>query len=315
MKFIDWPTEDNVTLRRLSDQQEIQFITVKDSTVRVLKLLRGEIDLLQGDLPQELIRWLENKPDIVVKKGKGNTFAYLGFNMEDQITGDLDVRRAIASAIDRDAIIKYVLGNAARKAGSLLPPEHWAGHPTLQGVDYNPEKSRYLLNRLGYSKQHPLRLTYKTSNNPLRVRLATIIQYQLNQVGIEIELNSYDWGTFYGDIKSGHFKMYSLSWVGLKTPDIFHYVFHSESVPPTGANRGRFQDVRVDEIIEYAESLPDLQAQVGAYHRLQDILYEQLPYIPLWYEDNLLVQQKYIKGYKLAVDGNYDGLKLAKRQD
>ena len=147
----------------------------------------------------------------------------------------------------------------------------------------------------------------------MRVRLATIIQFQLKQVGIDIDLNSYDWGTFYGDIKAGRFQMYSLSWVGLKMPDIFRNVFHSESVPPAGANRGRFVDVNVDALIHQAASLEDLDEQATIYVQLQEVLHEQLPYIPLWYEDNILVKRKNIEGYTLAVDGNYDGLITVRR--
>ncbi len=314
MKFVDWPSEGNVNLQRLSDQQLIQFFTVKDSTVRVLKLLRGELDIIQSDLPQELVRWLSNKPDVVVERGKGNTFSYLGFNLQDPDVGQLPVRRAIAYALDRDAIIEYVMNKTARKAGALLAPDHWAGHPTLEGYVYNPDESRRLLAAQGYGATNPLRITYKTSNNAQRLRLATIIQYQLKQVGIEVDLNSYDWGTFYGDIKSGRFQMYSLSWVGLKIPDIFRYIFHSKSIPPAGANRGRFVDAKVDAMIAEAESLDDIRAQAAVYHRLQEYLHEQLPYIPLWYEDNILVHRKDTNGYTLATDGNYDGLINVKRQ-
>ena len=313
VKFIDWPVEGDLKLQRLADQQIIQFITVKDATVRILKLLNGEVDILQGELPQELVRWLSNKQEVSIEKARGDTFTYIGFNLQDEKTGQLEIRRAIAHALDRETIIHHVLDNSARTAGSLLMPEHWAGHPELSGYEYNPELSRQILKQLSYDQTNPLKLTYKTSNNPLRVRLATIIQFQLKQVGIDIDLNSYDWGTFYGDIKAGRFQMYSLSWVGLKMPDIFRNVFHSESVPPAGANRGRFNDVNVDALINQAASLEDLEEQAKMYVQLQEVLHAQLPYIPLWYEDNILVKRKDIKDYVLAADGNYDGLITAKR--
>ncbi len=313
VKFMDWQSEDILRLQRLNDVQEIHFITVKDSTVRVLKLLRGEIDLIQGDLPFELLAWLKENHDIAVETERGNTFTYLGFNMNDPVLGQLIVRRAIALALDRDAIIKYVLGEAARKAGTLLPPDHWSGHSLLDGYVYMPGEARNLLKQAGYDQMNPLRFTYKTSNNPLRVRLATIIQYQLQQVGIDVDIRSYDWGTFYGDIKSGNFQMYSLSWVGLNTPDIFRYVFHSTSIPPIGANRGRYNDATVDTLIEMAERRSDLEEQANIYRKLQEYLHEQLPYIPLWYEDNILARRKNITGYTLFTDGNYDGLLTAQK--
>ncbi|MCH7695995.1 MAG: ABC transporter substrate-binding protein, partial [Proteobacteria bacterium] len=154
----------------------------------------------------------------------------------------------------------------------------------------------------------PLSLIYKTSTNPLSIRFATIIQQQLKQVGIELEIHSHDWGTFYGDIKAGRFQMYSLSWVGIKMPDVFRYIFHSASKPPAGANRGRFDDAIVDQLIEQAEAEETLSVRTDIYRAIQQRLHQQLPYIPLWYEDNVLVKRKQISGYTLAADGNYDGL-------
>ena len=309
LKFSTWPVEDQLVLQRIHDGQSIAFVTVKDSTVRVLKLLRGEIDLIQGDLPFELMDWLQGHDNIAIESGPGNVFTYIGFNMQDQALSDLNVRKAIAHAIDRDTIIEYVLGSAAHKAGVILPAGHWSAHPDLAGYDYEPEKAKALLLQAGYHQQNPLRLSYKTSNNPLRVRLATIIQYQLKQAGIDINVQSYDWGTFYGDIKDGRFQMFSLSWVGLKMPDIFRYVFHSASVPPEGANRGKYVNPQADRLIETAETKTDLDEQAAIYRELQEQLHEQLPYVPLWYEDNILARQKNISGYKLSADGNYDGLK------
>ena len=308
MKILNFKNDTHLKLRRLHDNKVIEFITLKDPIVRVLKLLKGEIDLIQGNLPPEVIAWLDQKESIHIEKKRGNTFTYLGFNMEDPITGNILIRDAIAHAVDRESIIKYVMRSSARLAGSLLPPEHWAGHPDLIGFEYNPEKARMLLNQAGYNDSSPLRLIYKVSNDPFRLRLATIIQDQLASIGIEVEIRSYDWGTFYGDIKEGRFQMYSLSWVGLKIPDIFHYIFHSEAIPPHGANRGRFVDSNVDSILELAESEVSLDRQAVYYTELQEYLLKALPYIPLWYEDNILISKFNVKNYTLSADGNFDSL-------
>lgn len=308
MRLFEWKDDSRVTLVRSADKQHIEFIAIKDPTVRVLKLLRGEIDLVQGDLSPEIVTWLDDKEPIHVKRKQGSTFSYIGFNMEDKLTGDSRIRTAIAHAINRDAIIEHVMGDAARKAGAMFPPAHWAGNPALMGAVYDPGKAKSLLKQAGYDTKSPLKLTYKTSNNPFRLRLATIIQDQLKSVGIEVDIRSYDWGTFYGDIKAGRFQMYSLSWVGLKMPDIFRYVFHSTAVPPNGANRGRFVDARVDSIIETAEIEPTLSKQAAYYRELQHILFDEMPYVPLWYEDNVLAVRNNINGYTLSSDGNFDSL-------
>jgi len=303
-----WPEPGRLRLVRIADGQRVEFLRIVDPTVRVLKLLRGEVDILQNDLPAELLGYLQRHDGITVSFGPGSNFAYLGFNLQDPVTGDIRIRRAIAQAIDRDAIIRYVLAGAARPAAALLPPDHWAGNPALQAPGYDPVAARDLLAQAGYGAGHPLQLDYKTSTDPVRVRIATIIQQQLAEVGIDMKLRSYDWGTFYGDIKAGRFQLYSLAWVGIKTPDIFRYAFHSTSLPPEGANRGRLQDATVDARIDAAERGATLEAQAEAYRAVQARLLELLPYVPLWYEDQVCAVRSGITGYRLAPDGNYDAL-------
>ena len=308
LRFMSRTDESSLRLGRIKDNQVIEFITLKDATVRVLKLLRGEIDLVQGDLPPEIIAWLDKKKSVAIKKKRGDTFTYIGFNLEDTTTGNRLVRKAIAHAIDRDAIIKYIKGGAARKAGTLLATEHWAGRADLVGVQYDPQESQRLLVKAGFNEINKLKISYKTTSKPDSLRLATIIQDQLKRVGIEVNIRSYDWGTFYGDIKEGRFQMYSLAWVGLKMPDIFRYAFHSQSIPPNGANRGRFVDEKVDSIIEIAELESSIERQADYYRELQKLLFDALPYVPLWYEDNVLAIRNSVQGYVLNTDGNFDSL-------
>jgi peptide/nickel transport system substrate-binding protein len=201
---------------------------------------------------------------------------------------------------------------AARQAEALLPPEHWAGASSLPAYAYDPQRAISLMNDAGYTAAAPLRLIYKTSSDPFRIRLATVIQSQLKAVGIEVELRSYDWGTFFGDIKGGNFQLYSLSWVGIRTPDIFSYIFDSESLPPAGANRGRYTSERVDRLLKQAETANTLKRQAALYQQIQRQLHQDLPYLPLWYEAQISVSNRRISGYRLMRDGNYDGLQQVK---
>ena len=306
-RFRAWPRAGRLELERVRDGQRLVFEQVHDPTMRVLKLLRGEVDLLQNDLPPELLAWLDERPDIHVTRRPGSNFSYLGFQMEDAATARPEVRRAVALAIDRDAIIRYLFRGAARKASALLPPEHWAG-ARLPPIGRDLPRARRLLARAGYDATRPLRLVYKTSSDPFRVRLATILQQQLGEAGIRVTVRSYDWGTFFGDIKAGRFQLYSLSWVGIKSPDIFRYAFHSGSLPPNGANRGRFRDAEVDRLIEAAQAEDDMARQADLYRRLQRRLLDLLPYVPLWFEDQYAATRAGIDGYRLAADGNYDAL-------
>ncbi|MET0051835.1 MAG: ABC transporter substrate-binding protein [Candidatus Thiodiazotropha sp.] len=306
-EFSAWPEPGRIQMQRRRDGRLFEMVAVKNPTVRVLKLLRGEVDLLQSDLSPELTAYLRSRDEVVVSQRPGSNFTYLGVNYADPATGNLQVRRAIAYAIDRAAITQGVMRGSARPAESLFPAGHWAG-TVLSGYRHDPDKARTLLAELGYTPDHPLRLTYKTSSDPFRVRLATIIQSQLREVGISVQVRSYDWGTFFGDIKQGNFQLYSLTWVGLRTPDIYREIFATDAVPPNGANRGRYSNPRVDAWLDETRNGLDLSGQAERYRHIAEAVHRDLPYIPLWYEDQILAHSRRVTGYDLSSDGNYDGL-------
>ncbi len=79
-------------------------------------------------------------------------------------------------------------------------------------------------------------------------------------------------------------------------------------LPPSGANRGRLVDEQVDRMIEQAMAATDTEQQAKIYAGLQARLFEQLVYVPLWYEDQYFAARDDIKGYRLAADGNFDAL-------
>lgn len=299
IKFKEWNRV--LRLQRVADHQSIVLEEVRDPTVRVLKLLRGEADLLQGDLPPELVAYLRRQPQVQVLESPGTNFSYLGFNLQDPLLKNPLVRLAISHSIDRPAIINNALVGGTRSATAILPPEHWAGNPDLSVIDYHPQQAKRWLQQAGV--RLPLKLVLKTSTDAQRVRLATIMQGQMKQAGIDLEIRSLDWGTFFDDVKHGKFQLYGLTWVGIKTPEIYRLAFHSQSVPPAGANRGRLQDAALDELLDRQ----DWRAVTAHVH-------EVMPYVPLWYEGQFAAMRQGMTGYRPAADGNWDGLALMKKQ-
>jgi len=212
-----------------------------------------------------------------------------------------------------------MFGEKTRLASAIFTPDHWAGDPTLESWPYNPEKSRQLLKAAGYGPDNPLQLIYKTTNVPFRVRIATILQYQLQQVGIKVKLRTYEWSRFYSDIIKGNFHLYSLSWVAVKSPDIFRYVYHSHSIPDsngkgsTGANRNAYRDKLVDEYIEKAEHTYDIKKRVEYYRKIHKRLIETVPVMPLWYEEHMAAYRDNLRNYRISYDGNFDSLSQVKK--
>jgi peptide/nickel transport system substrate-binding protein len=287
----------------------VKFIA--DSNVRFLELSAGSVNFAVNGIDPDLLPALERTDRIAVSEGAGGNVTYLGYNLRDRALSDERVRRAIASAIDRETFARAILRGRADLVESILPPGSWAVDPAIPPVRYDPALSRRLLDAAGYPDPDGdgplprLRLTYKTSQNELRRRVAMAIQEQLRHAGIALEIQSLEWGTFYSDIKRGNFQLYSLTWVGISDPDIFHYAFHSASVPPDGANRGGYADPEVDRLTEAARRDASRERRRSLYSRVQRILARDLPVFPLWAGRNVLVRDRRLTGFEITPDESY----------
>jgi peptide/nickel transport system substrate-binding protein len=182
---------------------------------------------------------------------------------------------------------------------------------------YDPGRAKQLLDEAGFSDPDgngPLprfRLSFKTTNIDLRRRIAEALKEQLQEVGIELEIRSYEWGTFYSDIKKGNFHLYSLAWVGVMDPDIFYQIFHSQSMPPAGDNRGRYHNAELDRLLDQGRATTDAAARKLIYRRAQEIIADDLPYVPLWWWKNVVVKRPELRGFVPYPDGDLISLKSA----
>ena len=129
--------------------------------------------------------------------------------------------------------------------------------------------------------------------------------------GIELEIRSYEWGTFYSDIKKGNFHLYSLAWVGVMDPDIFYQIFHSQSMPPAGDNRGRYSNPELDRLLDQGRATTDAAGRKLIYRRAQEIIADDLPYVPLWWWKNVVVKRPELRGFVPYPDGDLISLKSA----
>ena len=293
----------------------IVFKIIPDSTVRLLELSRGNIHLLQNDIPPDLFPFLKKKKNLKVVQKEGTTYSYIGFNMEDPILMRRKVRQAIAHAIDREAIIKYLLRGLASPADGILSPHNWAYEKDVKTFEFDRKKASQLLDEEGLKDPDGdgpdvrFKLTLKTSTDQLRRRIAETLQQQLKEVGIGIDIRSYEWGTFYSDIKAGNFQLYTLSWVGITDPDVLYYIFHSSSIPPHGANRGRYKNPRIDSLIEEGRTTVDISIRTMIYRKVQKILAADLPYVSLWYTKNVAVMDRSVHGFVVYPAGDFFSLK------
>jgi peptide/nickel transport system substrate-binding protein len=180
---------------------------------------------------------------------------------------------------------------------------------------YDPEKAKQLLDEAGFrdpdgdGPRARFKLSFKSTNLDLRRRMAEAVKEQLRRVGIDLEIRTYEWGTFFSDIKKSNFHLYSLAWVGIQDPDIYYQIFHSSSVPPNGDNRGHYSNAQVDRLLEKGRTAMDATERKRIYSEVQQILADDLPYIPLWWWKNVVVKTSSLQGFVPYPDGDFTALK------
>ena len=294
----------------LNEIPGIFFKVVPDPTVRALELAEGVCDLAENNIQPDLLGYLGMRPDLVINQSPGSEYYYLGFNFRDPQLRDLRVRQAIAYAINREAIVGSLYKGTGRVASGMLAPENWAYNGDVTRYPYDPFKASRLLDEAGYSIGptgiRNLNFVYKTT--PEGRRLGEAIQAMLRQIGITLDIRTNEFATFYADIKKGNFDLTSLDWVAPDLAHQYYMVFDSKMTPPRGSNRGSYSNPAMDQLLEQAEVTLEPDARRKIYAQVQKIAATDLPYVSLWWMDNVVVMNRRVKGFTPFPNGSLRSL-------
>lgn len=295
--------------------ERVRFSVVPDAITRALELEKGSADVCINCVTADMTASLAKRSNLLVESAPGTSLNYISFNTQDKILRDARVRQAIAFAINRPLIIHSLWRDRARLAASLLPDQHWAWTDKVAQYSYDPLRANSLLDQAGWKRdKNGIRfgLVMKTSTDETARLLALILQQQLREIGIALEVRSFEFATFYSDVSKGAFQMYTLRWLGgNEDPDIFRYSYATESFPPRGANRGRYSNSELDALIAEAAASSDQELRRRDYARIQEIVAEQLPSISLWYLDSVMVHSRRLRNVELSSSANFDFLRSA----
>jgi peptide/nickel transport system substrate-binding protein len=276
----------------------VRMLVVRDDNTRALRMLAGAGDLSLNAVPPLLLPLFERDPRFALTTARGVGTSYIGINLEAERVRDLRVRRAIAHAIDRAAIVKHKLGGRAQLASSWIVPGHWAFSADTPRYGYDPENARALLAQAGWSGgagQPRLRLTMRCGNDRSRQSIARAIAAMLGDVGIDVELRPSEVATLVADLARGRFELTTLEVPEVVEPHVLQFFFGSDRVPGAGregGNRWRMRSADLDAAFEQGRANVAEPVRKEAYARAQRILAEQLPVIPLWHEDVVAVESR-----------------------
>jgi peptide/nickel transport system substrate-binding protein len=319
-RFVSLDPDSQVILQRNDNYwgqhaqvEHVRLAIVPDITTRALELRKGSADISpSGSLSADMVGTLRRERNLEVEQKPGTVLSYIAFNLRDPILKNVRVRQALAYGIDRGIMLHYLFGGQGRLADSVLPPQHWAYSGDVAHYAYDPDKANAVLESAGYRRGKDgmrFHLTMKTSTEETTRLLAAVLQEQLRKIGIALDIRSFEFATFYADVTKGSFQLYSLRWIGgNEDPDIFYYAFHSSSFPPKHANRSYYANLEMDRLIEAGRSTVDQEKRKQIYAQVQQILARDLPYINLWYFDNVVVHSTRVKNLQVNAAGNYNFL-------
>lgn len=302
-KYKDWKVGDRITVEAFPDYFKgapaIKYVVVRavpEENSRVIGLETGEIDMT-ADLGAESRKVILDNPDkINYMEASGVSVNYIGLTTNKGILQDRDVRRAIAMAIDRDAIIDSIMMGTVKKANSFIAPATFGYSEDSKVLDYNPAEAKRIIEEKGLTGA---KLSLGVSNSAVRMQMCEIIQAQLKEVGIDVSIESLEWGTFLAATARGDLDLFTLGW-GPSTYDGdygFYPCFHSTQMGGAG-NRSQYSNPEMDKVLDAAKKEVDQNVRKDMYKQVAEIIYEDVPVIPVYYSNNTVAAVKAVKGMK-----------------
>lgn len=296
----------------------LEFKVVRDETTLALKLINGEIDLALSSISPRKVDWLRKRgKDLKFWETQGATYIYVGLNHRSAHISDLNVRKALSHFLPREKVMEHKLRNTAVLATGLFSGSFEQMYLMEKPDSYDPELASQLLLESGYKKNKEgfwakegkiIELDWKVSNNKAVIEVVEVFKSYLEKNGISVKTTIQEWGTFMRSVKNGSFDVVMSQWVGFTGPDMLNFVFHSQSVPPNGANRGYFINPELDDVLDKAKNQTVEKVRTELYRKASQIANENYAYINLWHPNIIWIGKKCIKLDEIHSNGSYSPL-------
>jgi peptide/nickel transport system substrate-binding protein len=299
--FESWTPGDEIVLNRNDDYwggapalDSITFRVVPEGSTRLADLETGAIHISDPLSPSDVSR-VEGTDGMSVNSQPSVSLSYIGFNAQKEPFDNPLVRQAISKAIDKDTIINGIYDGVGIPAESPLAPDVFGHDENISGLEYNVEEARELLAEAGYADGFST--TLWTNDNQDRIDTATAVQAQLEEIGIDVEIEIVEWGAYLEDTAAGEHDMFILGWSTV-TGDAdygLYPLFHSDNFGEAG-NRTFFATDELDSVLEEARQSTDEDERLELYSRAQEILVDEAPMIYIHHQEFLLAVSDDVEG-------------------
>ena len=296
---------------------------ISDMNALQAELRAGRVDMapLPTSLSPDAVNSFKQDQKLQVLQFPGSNLNLLTFNVSAPPLNDARVRRAICYAIDRESMISQLLLGQGKIAHSILPEDSWA---FTEGTTYHydPAEAKKLLDEAGFHDpdgdgpqmrfSKPLVFRIIGSSTSAR-EYAGVIQNYLKEVGVPITIEAVESTTHFTEIRRGNFEIAYGQWVGGNQDPIFYKDLFATSEVPTetraSKNRSRYRNIALDPLLEEAVKTWDRQKAVSLYTKIQQVVSNDVPVFPLWYQANMVIAKKSVGNIHVNASGDWGFVK------
>ncbi len=289
-KFAEWRSNEAVVIEKNPDYwgdpagtEAVIFRPITDANTRVAEMLAGGIDMMVEVPPTALSEFQGDGFSVVEQAGPHLWFLIL--NAKEGPFADQRVRQAANYAINKEAIVNDVLEGTADVAAGPTPPAFaWAYDESLEPYPYDPDRARALLAEAGVAEGTELVFYVTEGGSGMLdpVPMGTAIQADLNAVGFDVKIETYEWNTFLGEVNpglEGKADMAEMAWM-TNDPDTLPFLaLRTAAWPDAGFNSGYYSNPEVDALLEQARAAQSQDERADLYRQMQQIVQDDAPWV------------------------------------
>ncbi len=319
-KFVEWAAGDHITLEANPAYHgpgpfldRLIFKYIPDLTVLFTQFKTGEIDItgIQG-IPVDLYPEAKTLPNTSLYVAPSTTYESIAPNFTLPLFQDKRVRQALYYGMDKKPIVEKISLGLVPEAETYIPPQSWAYNPKIKGHHkYDPEKAKSLLEAAGWKPgadgirvKDGQRLAFEsatTAGNKQREQIQQLLQQQWRQIGVEMTINNKPAAVLFGEFY--RMSKFQTIVIGIAMgPDPDHsFRLHSRYIPAKGGmgrNSIAYENAEVDRLLDAGVKEVDQEKRKKIYFRLQEVLAEDLPHLPIYHYVNIRATKAAVQGFQ-----------------
>ena len=314
-KFVKWVKDDRIILEKNPDYwdksggpylDQLIFRSIPENSVRFLELKTGNIHICQFPNPAD-IALAEKDKNLILPTQPGMNIGYLSFNhTKEPWKSSVDVRRAIAYAINRKAIVDNIYQGMGQVAKNPIPPTMWGYNDKVPGYAYDPVKAKEMLKKAGFPDGKGLgeislwSMPVPRPYNPDGLKIGEAMAADLAKVGITAKVVTFEWGTYLKRQREQpeDMDLFQLGWTGDNgDPDNFLAVLFDGLA--SSAIRTQWHNEKYHELMVKGRQTIDQNERAKIYEEAQQLIYDEVPVISVAHSTVIWPALKNVKDFKL----------------